>query len=105
MRTTRRRYWFELGLAVLAGALAVLTLINHEWIEVAFGVDPDQGSGALEWGIVFATASSPSSAGSRREPNGAASHHHRPDADGSVRLASSLMGGHRAATLLSVIDP
>ena len=56
MRTLRRRYWFELGLAVLAGALAVLTLVNHEWIEVAFGVDPDQGSGALEWGIVFATA-------------------------------------------------
>lgn len=56
MRTTRRRYWFELGLAVLAGALAVLTLINHEWIEVVFRVDPDQGSGALEWGIVFAMA-------------------------------------------------
>jgi hypothetical protein len=56
MRTIRRRYWFELGLAVLAGALAVLTLVNREWIEVAFGVDPDQGSGALEWGIVFALA-------------------------------------------------
>ena len=53
MRTIRRRYWFELGLAVLAGALAVLTLINHEWIELVFRVDPDQGSGALEWGIVF----------------------------------------------------
>jgi hypothetical protein len=56
MRTTRRRYRFELGLAVLAGALAVLTLINHEWIEVVFRVDPDQGSGALEWGIVVAMA-------------------------------------------------
>jgi hypothetical protein len=56
MRTIRRRYWFELCLAVLAGALAVLTLVNREWIEVAFGVDPDQGSGALEWGIVFALA-------------------------------------------------
>jgi hypothetical protein len=54
MRTIRRRYWFELGLAVLAGALAVLTLVNREWIEVVFGVDPDEGSGALEWGIVFA---------------------------------------------------
>jgi hypothetical protein len=56
MRTIRRRYWFELGLAVLAGALAVLTLVNREWIEVVFGVDPDEGSGALEWGIVFALA-------------------------------------------------
>jgi hypothetical protein len=54
MRTIRRRYWFELGLAVLAGALAVLTLVNREWIEVLFGIDPDEGSGALEWGIVFA---------------------------------------------------
>ena len=56
MQRVRRRYWFELGLAVLAGALAVLTLVNREWIEVAFGVDPDQGSGALEWFIVFAAA-------------------------------------------------
>jgi len=54
MRTIRRRYWFELSLAVLAGALAVLTLVNREWIELVFGVDPDEGSGALEWGIVFA---------------------------------------------------
>ena len=54
MRTIRLRYWFELGVAVLAGALAVLTLVNREWIEVVFGVDPDEGSGALEWGIVFA---------------------------------------------------
>ena len=54
MRTIRRRYWFELGVAVMAGALAVLTLVNREWIEVVFGVDPDEGSGALEWGIVFA---------------------------------------------------
>jgi len=56
MRTTRLRYRFEVGLAVLAGAMAVLTLISREWIEVIFGVDPDQGSGALEWLIVFAAA-------------------------------------------------
>jgi hypothetical protein len=54
MRTSvRRRYWVESACAVLAFALAVLTLISREWIEVIFGVDPDGGSGALEWGLVL----------------------------------------------------
>ncbi len=48
----RRRYWFEVTLAAVAAALLVLTLITQEWIEALFGVDPDGGSGALEWAIV-----------------------------------------------------
>lgn len=52
---TLRRHWFEFCLAVLVVALAVLTLVNREWIEAGFGVDPYEGS--LEWGAVFATAS------------------------------------------------
>lgn len=53
MQTLRRRYWLEVGLAGVAAALTVLTLVTREWIELIFGVDPDRGSGALEWGIVL----------------------------------------------------
>jgi hypothetical protein len=48
----RKRFWIELGLGVLSGLLLVLTLVTREWIELLFGVDPDGGSGALEWVIV-----------------------------------------------------
>jgi hypothetical protein len=42
----------ETALALLFGALAVVTLVWPNWIESLTGLDPDQESGAAEWGIV-----------------------------------------------------
>jgi len=50
----RRRYWVEVVCSAVAALLGVLTAIVPDWIEEVFHVDPDAGSGALEWGIVVA---------------------------------------------------
>lgn len=50
-RSVQIRYRFELLLAVVSGIALVLTLAVPDWIEEVFGVDPDGGSGAVEWGI------------------------------------------------------
>lgn len=52
----RRRFWVEAASAWLSLALAVLTLLWRNWIEVAFGFDPDRGSGSAEWLIAAASA-------------------------------------------------
>ncbi len=48
----RRRFWVETVLAGVTGLLALLTLLWKDWIEIIFGFDPDNSSGALEWLIV-----------------------------------------------------
>jgi hypothetical protein len=52
----RRRFWVAVILGGISAALAILTLFTREWVEVIFGIDPDGGSGALEWVIVAASA-------------------------------------------------
>lgn len=48
----RTRFWLETALAVLTAGLFLLTLVTRNWIEVVFGIDPDESSGSLEWLIV-----------------------------------------------------
>jgi hypothetical protein len=50
------RLAIQLGLAGLSALLFLLTILWHDWIEAVFGVEPDQGSGALELGIVAVMA-------------------------------------------------
>ena len=55
-KTLTRRIWTETALATLTAAIALLTIVWPDWIEVIFGVDPDGGNGALEWGFVGLSA-------------------------------------------------
>lgn len=50
--TLSRRFWIEAGLAFLSTGLTVLSLVSRDWIEALFKVEPDGGSGLLEWVIV-----------------------------------------------------
>jgi hypothetical protein len=50
----RARFWVEAVLAALTTALFFLTLYSRDWIERIFHVEPDEGSGSLEWLIVAA---------------------------------------------------
>jgi hypothetical protein len=50
----RRRFWFETIVAIVTNVLFVITLVQRDWIEAVFGVDPDSRSGALEWLIIGA---------------------------------------------------
>jgi uncharacterized membrane protein len=48
----RRLFWVEIGLAAIAGLLALITPIFPDWIEFVSGWDPDQHDGSVEWMIV-----------------------------------------------------
>jgi hypothetical protein len=52
MFNVRLRLAAELGTVVCSMAAFVLTLLNRDWIEVLFRVDPDHGNGSAEWLIL-----------------------------------------------------
>ncbi|MEO8882615.1 MAG: hypothetical protein ABI377_04240 [Devosia sp.] len=45
-------FWIEAAAALICALAVVFTLSSPDWIEELFHVDPDEGSGQLEWTIV-----------------------------------------------------
>jgi hypothetical protein len=51
-RGLRRRYCAEVAASIASALLFLLTLARPDWIEAIFEVEPDGGSGELEWVLV-----------------------------------------------------
>lgn len=56
LNSASSKYGAKLGGALICVALSTVTLAWPDWIERVFGIDPDGGSGALEWLIVLGAA-------------------------------------------------
>ena len=52
MKPSMLRVRLEAAIAVLAGALGILTLFWRDWIEFLTGWDPDHHHGSAEWLVV-----------------------------------------------------
>jgi hypothetical protein len=50
----RQRFWVETALGIMSAAILVITMLWKDWIEIVFRIDPDAGSGAVEWAFVLA---------------------------------------------------
>lgn len=48
----KTRLALEIALAVVFAAIFIATAFWPDWIELAFGANPDEGSGEFEWAIV-----------------------------------------------------
>ena len=44
-------FFVRVVLGLVSATLLALTLIAPDWIELLFGIAPDEGSGASEWGF------------------------------------------------------
>jgi ABC-type thiamin/hydroxymethylpyrimidine transport system permease subunit len=76
MEQLRRRLRIEMVLAVISAILCALTLVFPQWIEELTGLEPDGGSGALEWIIagLFLVAAVVSAVVARRDYRRLAAH-------------------------------
>jgi undecaprenyl pyrophosphate phosphatase UppP len=52
VKPSKVRIGLETAIASFAGALGVLTIFWHDWIEALTGWDPDHHNGSFEWMIV-----------------------------------------------------
>lgn len=48
----RGRFWAETVMGIITTVLFVATLVQRDWIEGIFRIDPDAGNGSVEWLIV-----------------------------------------------------
>lgn len=48
----RSRFWLEAGLSLITAVSFLVTLVQRDWIEALFAIDPDNHNGSLEWLIV-----------------------------------------------------
>ena len=53
MRSAIILFWIEVAFASLSSLGFMVTLFVGNWIELLFGVDPDQGDGTLERFVVL----------------------------------------------------
>jgi hypothetical protein len=68
VKPSKVRIGLETAIALFAGALGILAVFWHDWIEGLTGWDPDQHSGAYEWlivGVLLALAVIPGAAARR----------------------------------------
>ena len=53
MKPSNVRVWLEAAAALCAGALGIITIFWHDWIEALSGWDPDHHNGSVEWIVIM----------------------------------------------------